>query len=327
MSGDPEEDIDPGDPDDGPRSRSPQQQREFEAALGLRNWVKELLDGPARKEWRMSPGELDNVFVGTFAKATKTYRAVLLLCDRGYGQQAGMLNRSLFEHAVVAWWLLLCPAEDEEETMAALRDHRAHARVLYDRSMEQHPELSDGGAASEDDPEETRERLSPFEPEYVVALDKRFGKYGGQWHGKRLDGLVREVEAVVDERYATAFWKFFRFVNHHNNYVLHHSAIGVADSVKWEDPAQAPSISVGPSQDWRDASLWAGFWSYGLLVLATLRRLSPERADEFSDQLDDWNRSFLAYRRDQVKDVGRNDLCPCASGKKFKHCHEPWVVD
>jgi len=28
----------------------------------LRDWVRELLDGPAHTEWQMAPGELDNVF-------------------------------------------------------------------------------------------------------------------------------------------------------------------------------------------------------------------------------------------------------------------------
>ena len=28
----------------------------------------------------------------------------------------------------------------------------------------------------------------------------------------------------------------------------------------------------------------------------------------------------ITIRRDAPK-VGRNDLCPCGSGKKFKHCH------
>jgi preprotein translocase subunit SecA len=26
------------------------------------------------------------------------------------------------------------------------------------------------------------------------------------------------------------------------------------------------------------------------------------------------------YKRDQAK-IGRNDLCPCGSGKKYKNCH------
>ncbi|MEA2473505.1 MAG: motif [Thermoleophilaceae bacterium] len=185
--------------------------------------------------------------------------------------------------------------------------------MLFDRSLEQHPELV------------TEERPSPFSDEYIKKLDKRFGVRGGPWHGKSLYELVRRVEDAVDGRYEGVFWQFFRVVNQHNNYTLHHSAIGVADPITWDDPEDTPNVRVGPSPEWRDSALWAAPWSYGLLAVATLRRLSPERAEEFSDFLDDVLRSFVFFTREQVKNVSRNDLCPCASGKKFKHCHGPWV--
>lgn len=299
--------------DHGPLSRTPEQERQFQAAVRLRDWVNEFLDGPARTEWAMSPGALNNVFVGTFARGTKTFRAALLLCDRGYGQQAAMLARSLFEHAVVAWWLLLC-VEDEEDVMERLRQHRDHAQVLYDRALGAHPELAENHEDAD------------FDADYIARLDKRFGRYGGQWHGKRLDELVREVEAEVDERYETVFWKFFRLVNTHNNRFLHHSSVGIADAMRWDDPETSPKVEVGPSPPWRTESLFAVTWSYGLLVVATLRRLSPAYADDFCDFLDEVTRAFITFRPDQVKNVGRNDPCPCGSGEKFKRCHGPLVA-
>ena len=30
---------------------------------------------------------------------------------------------------------------------------------------------------------------------------------------------------------------------------------------------------------------------------------------------------ILKNEKDNFKKVGRNDKCPCGSGKKFKHCH------
>lgn len=30
---------------------------------------------------------------------------------------------------------------------------------------------------------------------------------------------------------------------------------------------------------------------------------------------------YLSVDKEDVKDVGRNDPCPCGSGKKFKKCH------
>lgn len=51
----------------------------------------------------MTPGDTSNLLQGTFARGTKSFGAALLLCDRGYGEQAAMLNRSLFEDATIAW--------------------------------------------------------------------------------------------------------------------------------------------------------------------------------------------------------------------------------
>jgi preprotein translocase subunit SecA len=31
--------------------------------------------------------------------------------------------------------------------------------------------------------------------------------------------------------------------------------------------------------------------------------------------------SYLIPRVNETKKIGRNDPCPCGSGKKYKHCH------
>jgi hypothetical protein len=124
--------------DHPPVKRSTERERELRACVELRERVWAILR-EAKDEWDVTAAELNGVLLGTFARATKTYRAVLLLANFGYGEQAGMLNRSLFEHAVVLLWLTLAP--DEEVLMDRLRAHHAHARVLYSRSAEEHPEL------------------------------------------------------------------------------------------------------------------------------------------------------------------------------------------
>jgi hypothetical protein len=46
--------------------------------------VKRLTeDAEGAEAWRLEPGESRNVVIGTFARATKTYGAALLLCDVG----------------------------------------------------------------------------------------------------------------------------------------------------------------------------------------------------------------------------------------------------
>jgi hypothetical protein len=302
--------------DHGPLRRSTQENREFGAARELRDWVERLTgELHAAEEWMMTPGEPENLYIGTFARGTKTYRAVLLLADRGYGEQAAMLNRSLFEHMLVMWWM--SHQNDQLQILEKVRRHHDHARVLYERAAGQHPELD----------LEPGRGADPLSEEYIAALDKEFGSYGGQWHGMSLANLVREVEDGWNEPYPGVLWKFLRFVNHWNNYMLHHSAVGVSEGVRWQDPDEAPMLRLGPTRDWVRGSLWAAFWFYGLLVLCTLRRLSPARAEGFREFFEDLGYRFIVVTRDQAKDVGRNSECPCGSGKKFKSCHDGFVAD
>jgi hypothetical protein len=77
-----------------------------------------------------------------------------------------MLNRSLFEHAVVAWWLVL--QDDRDGVMERIRRHREHAQVLYERHSALHPELE------LDERPDARQR----DEDHVAELDRMFGSYG-----------------------------------------------------------------------------------------------------------------------------------------------------
>jgi hypothetical protein len=103
--------------------------------------------------------------------------------------------------------------------------------------------------------------------------------------------------------------------------MLHHSAMGIIAGVHWEDPHQPPILKLGPSHDWVPGTLFAAFWAYGALVLATLRCGSDHRRHALRDFLDDRGADFRELSEDEVRGVGRNDPCPCGSGKKLKRCH------
>jgi SEC-C motif/Family of unknown function (DUF5677) len=307
---------DPIEFDGGPLRRNAQEDWAFSAARELRDEVRRIINEiEATDEWTMTPGAIGNLAQGTFARGTKTFGAALLLCDRGYGEQAAMLNRSLFEHAVVAWWMHT--HDDPDALMQQVRRHHDHATVLYARRARLHPEL-------ELDPSIDSEH---FTTAYEAELDEQFGEHGGTWHGKRMDQLVREVEQRWDETYPDLLWKLFRFVNSWNNEILHHSAVGLNDAIVWTDPADAPILRLGPDRRWTQAALWAAHWSYGLLVLCAFRQLSPDRARDFNAVLDDLGFRYRTITQEQAKGVGRNDQCPCGSEKKFKHCHADRLVD
>jgi uncharacterized protein YecA (UPF0149 family) len=54
--------------------------------------------------------------------------------------------------------------------------------------------------------------------------------------------------------------------------------------------------------------------------VANERRLLPER-EAFSELLGKLAPLFYRLSDDEIRSVGRNDPCPCGSGKKFKRCH------
>ncbi|MBP6978557.1 MAG: SEC-C domain-containing protein, partial [Lentimicrobiaceae bacterium] len=52
-----------------------------------------------------------------------------------------------------------------------------------------------------------------------------------------------------------------------------------------------------------------------------LRNLKEERTDLLSQSHADTQQKQRPMPVKVEKKVGRNDPCPCGSGKKYKHCH------
>jgi hypothetical protein len=65
--------------------------------------------------------------VATYARGSKTYQGALRLSDIGYGGQALMLGRSLYEDMLVAHWIKLNP----ERAPRQLDDHRRMTLAVY----------------------------------------------------------------------------------------------------------------------------------------------------------------------------------------------------
>jgi len=123
----------------------------------------------------------DSLIALEAARGLKTYRAALHLCLGGFGQQAAMLDRSLFEGTVVVHWVRANPE------LAAERwdQHSRHNRAMwYQRFTEAGipvPEIRD--LPSEDERK---------------ALNKLFGGWGTTlWPGLPMHKLVHSIEESV----------------------------------------------------------------------------------------------------------------------------------
>jgi hypothetical protein len=68
------------------------------------------------------------IIVAEAARGTKTLDAVLHLCEGGYGEQATMLNRSLFEGMAIAHWV----SDDRREAVGLFTRHATYSALLWE---------------------------------------------------------------------------------------------------------------------------------------------------------------------------------------------------
>jgi Family of unknown function (DUF5677) len=90
-----------------------------------------LLDFAAKelKAWSGRPIKrgADRLIVAEAARATKTFDAVIRLCEAGFGEQAAMLNRSLFEGMAVAHWV----SDNRREAVGLFTRHAKFSALLW----------------------------------------------------------------------------------------------------------------------------------------------------------------------------------------------------
>ena len=104
----------------------------IEAGNALEFGACEELEEAAAERFRSWPpreGEVDDAEAGAddiisleLARSTKTFRGVVELCRSGYGEQAAMLNRSLFEGMAVAHWVHANTTDATERFNACVLD-------------------------------------------------------------------------------------------------------------------------------------------------------------------------------------------------------------
>lgn len=185
-----------------------------------------------------------------FARATLTYRAVMQLCRGGFGEQADMLNRSLFEDMTAAHWVSLHP----QEAVERIEKHHQHSRVLWRRVIERRGlgEAPDLG----------------LDAETVRALDDLFGPHGSKpWLGINMWDLVCEIEGLWEEEPREQLWLFYELAHRANNQKLHLTsfAIGRVADAREDGDEIVFEFRASPSIE-RDgpvgAALFGAWWIY-----------------------------------------------------------------
>ncbi len=193
--------------------------------------------------------EADRLILQIAARTTKTYRALLHLCIKGHGEQATMLNRSMFEDVIVAYWVHLHP----DEAVERLKDHRTHTLQLWrDHMTTRGLELG----ALEDLPDLSDEERN--------RLDGLFGARGNRgWTGLRNYEMQKSIEGTWGDAEEVRLLGHMHDVHlRHANATLHVSALSLLHPRPSEGNPSLDFYDSAPSERDVPIALLGAFWAY-----------------------------------------------------------------
>ena len=253
-------------------------------------------------------GVADTIVAALFIRSANSNWAVLELSRIGFGKQGEMLERALFEDMIDAHWVTV----ERELAEKRFDEHLRHGAILFGDAARHHPEQYD--------PKD----LPTVDENQRKALNKVFGEFGHKsWTGVNLHGRVDAVEHLWPDGAARRQMRFFaRIVQRYNNNQLHVSAHSL-NSMVLQNTDEAISFHVGPCPWDVEKALFTSLWTETQIQRLVLRYFDFPQAT--SDELESiFTQGATLFRRlsdEELAGVGRNDPCPCGSGKKFKRCH------
>ena len=248
----------------------------------------------------------DGLIISLFTRSLDTFQAAVRLASLGYGAQASMLNRSLFEDMIDAHWVATYP----EAAKQRYQDHHQHGRMLLADAVAKHPEHYE------------EIELPEFDPVERKTLDGRYGRFGSKsWTATSLHERVGLVEHHWKDDASRRTLHFFHDIAHReNNQTLHVSSAALNANVDVSSVGEQLQFRVGPRPDMLDRALFGSFWIFDNIIGLILERFEIEM-DDYTREEVFTAKHFVRLTGGQIRNTGRNDPCPCGSGLKFKRCH------
>jgi hypothetical protein len=256
----------------------------------------------AKDTERLSP---DEIIVMELSRSRKSYEASFDLARRGFGEQAAMINRSLFEGMAVAHWVHSHESEamDRFNRAARLHDH------LYVERVRNAGWLDEDEAA-----------LKPLDSDDLKALKKDFGKYGEfMWTGH---DSMRDLIPDIEDQWGSGkarkqLWDYFKIAHYDNNQLLHSTVSGMAGSLVHRD-RDGIRVWNGPSSTSVDKALFGAYFAFLNLLTLGIDRFELTGREELDERVKEHQYVFMRLTKADTVGVQRNDPCPCGSGKKSR---------
>jgi hypothetical protein len=242
-------------------------------------------------------------------RSLKTLDALLLLADAGYGPQAMMLSRTVFEDAVIGWW---CSVQEPEKLLKLLAAHEKSVSLQIQRDRPGRDEFEALARVQILDEEQLSEIARQEDIDRVLA--RRL------WTGLNVRQMVDELGDILSQSDVAVLNTLFDVSYLLTNLVMHHSpaSAGAGLSVASDDSGRnLNTFSRRPSTRFVHDALTVAFNSLSLLA----NLVSPDASRDRLRELIAQHRSVFVVLRTDITRLGRNEPCPCGSGKKLKRCH------
>lgn len=275
--------------------------RLFDAIEEQLRYVDEHL-GEGRRPYA---GKYDAALSALLARASKTAMGIITLCEYGYGELAQGALRSLGETMVSAYYMSLDPEPRADQFEAYSKLEQIESYQLLQR------------IGWEGEVETVPEHLR--DEEWIREVQNQFPRRVEGWMQAPMNTVIDAVAPCWGEEGEAQFRRVADLLHVFGD---RHSHVGAYDTIgqlRVEDGRIA--LHLGPGKKWVPQSLAVAAWLYGQIFDLWAQHF--ELAD-----LESWRRRWnllLARCRPldpaATRGIGRNDLCPCGSGFKFKRCH------
>jgi hypothetical protein len=160
----------------------------------------------------------DSIIAFSAVRETTTFQAALRLAEFGFGRQAMMLTRSMFEGMAVACWVA---ANREQAVDRFDKANEFEIHLLREKVLASQPdvEISDAGR---------------LDSQRIAECEDLFGKNNQRlWTGHdSIWALVKDIEDRWEDAEREALKLYLRYEHERNNKELHPSASALFASVK-----------------------------------------------------------------------------------------------
>jgi uncharacterized protein YchJ len=287
-----------------------------------RSWLEtceRLLDFVPKSVRTADSEKAEELFIvmTLFYSATTTYQGAIELCRQGFSDQALMLNRALFEVMVDAHWAHANP----DEANARYTDHAVFSNSKNHELMSRYSDL-----IREDLPQPVGSAFVSSDEERK-RLERLYGRHGNKsWTGLSLHERVELIAPAWESEGERRFLRFFRdLAGRLSNETLHPSAAAIFRQVlpPSAERTEMPTVRLrqGPSLELFTQALFGAMWSYGQLLGRIVEEFNLPTREGMIEAYTNAYRLFYVPSEEDRRSTGRNDPCPCGSGRKFKHCH------